>query len=134
VSARLAGDDRLSLFEAFGVELEYMVVDAGTLDVSPTVDELLTAALTGDPRGEVVSEVEVGEISWSNELVLHVVELKTNGPASALEPLPALFQQSVERAGELLAARGRRLLPTAMHPWMDPATETRLWPHEFSRI
>ena len=121
--------DRLSMFEGFGVELEYMVVDADTLDVSPTVDRLIE-----DQCGEVVSEVEVDDISWSNELVLHVVELKTNGPAPALEPLPERFQQSVGRAGELLAPRGLRLLPTAMHPWMDPATETRLWPHEHRRV
>ncbi len=27
-----------------------------------------------------------------------------------------------------------RLLPTAMHPWMDPNRETRLWPHENNEI
>jgi gamma-glutamyl:cysteine ligase YbdK (ATP-grasp superfamily) len=26
------------------------------------------------------------------------------------------------------------LMPGGMHPWMDPHTETRLWPHESSRI
>ncbi|HVS62377.1 MAG TPA: glutamate-cysteine ligase family protein [Thermoanaerobaculia bacterium] len=128
-SAPRAEGERLSLFEGFGVELEYMVVDAETLDVSPTVDRLIE-----DQSGEVASEVEVGEISWSNELVLHVVELKTNGPAAELEPLPERFQASVGRAGELLERRALRLLPTAMHPWMDPATETRLWPHEYSRV
>jgi hypothetical protein len=29
---------------------------------------------------------------------------------------------------------GGRLMPTAMHPWMDPERETRLWPHEHSLI
>jgi hypothetical protein len=33
-----------------------------------------------------------------------------------------------------LAALGARLLPTGMHPWMDPRTETKLWPHEDGEI
>jgi gamma-glutamyl:cysteine ligase YbdK (ATP-grasp superfamily) len=76
----------------------------------------------------------MGELSWSNELVLHVVELKTNGPAADLAPLPDLFSRDVRRINELLREMGGRLLPTAMHPWMDPKTETRLWPHEFSPV
>ena len=28
--------------------------------------------------GEIVSDVEMGALAWSNELVLHVVELKTS--------------------------------------------------------
>ena len=32
---------RLRLFQAFGVELEYMIVDAHSLDVLPIADELL---------------------------------------------------------------------------------------------
>ncbi len=35
---------------------------------------------------------------------------------------------------EILAPLGARLMPTAMHPWMDPQAETRLWPHENSPI
>ena len=27
-----------------------------------------------------------------------------------------------------------RLLPTAMHPWMDPDRDLRLWPHEASAV
>ncbi|HVS13509.1 MAG TPA: glutamate-cysteine ligase family protein [Thermoanaerobaculia bacterium] len=120
---------RLSLFAGFGVELEYMLVDAETLDVRPAADRLLAAQ-----AGEIVAEVEVGAISWSNELVLHVIELKTHGPAASLEPLTALFQESVRRIGSLLEPMGMRLLPTGMHPWMDPATETKLWPHEYSAV
>jgi gamma-glutamyl:cysteine ligase YbdK (ATP-grasp superfamily) len=29
---------------------------------------------------------------------------------------------------------GGVLMPTAMHPWMDPHRETRLWPHEYSPV
>ncbi len=120
---------QLGLFQGFGVEIEYMIVDREGLGVSPISDELIKAV-----AGSYESEVENGELSWSNELVLHVIELKTNGPAGALEPLPALFARDVTRIDGLLAPHGARLMPTAMHPLMDPATETRLWPHEYSDV
>lgn len=119
----------LHLWEAFGVELEYMIVDAESLDVRPMTDRVLY-----EVAGEYLSEVELGEISWSNELALHVIELKTNGPAAALEPLGKQFQEQVVRINAILAPFGARLMPTAMHPWMDPFRELQLWPHEFNPI
>lgn len=119
----------LHLFDGFGVEIETMIVDAASLDVAPIADRLLAAE-----AGAIVSDVERGGIAWSNELVLHVVELKTNGPAPRLEPLPALFAENQRRIGEHLRAFGARLMPTAMHPWMDPHAETRLWPHDYSAV
>ncbi|WP_305046944.1 carboxylate-amine ligase [Geoalkalibacter sp.] len=115
----------LGLFEGFGIELEYMIVDRDTLAVKPLCDRLLEQV-----AGQRVSEVERGTLSWSNELVLHVVEFKTNGPAPRLAGLAAAFQDGVARANALLAPLGACLLPGAMHPWMDPARETRLWPYD----
>ena len=114
----------LHLFQAYGVELEYMLVDSETLAVLPVADRLL----------QFESEVVQGEISWSNELVLHVIELKSTDPTPNLAPLEAPFQQNVSRINELLAPIGGRLMPTAMHPWMNPAEEMRLWPHEYHRV
>ena len=122
-------NERLRLFEAYGIELEYMIVDAGTLDVRPAADELLAAV-----GGGYEMEVDLGPVAWSNELALHVVEIKTNGPAGSLGGLGALFQEHVGRIGGLLAPLGARLLPGGMHPWMDPDSELRLWPHENNRI
>jgi carboxylate-amine ligase len=119
----------LHLFEAYGVELEYMIVDAKTLDVAPIADRLLV-----DEAGKIESEIERGPISWSNELVLHVLEMKTNGPAPALHPLAAAFQRQVHEANELLAPLGARLMPAAMHPWMDPSRQMQLWPHEYNAV
>ncbi len=119
----------LHLFQGFGVELEYMIVDEGTLDVRPITDKVLY-----EVAGEYLSEVELGDIAWSNELALHVIELKTNGPAASLAPLAELFQQHVARINQLLQPMGARLMPTAMHPWMDPHTELKLWPHEYNPI
>ncbi len=117
------------LFEAYGVELEYMIVDAESLSVLPVADQVLR-----EVAGAYESEIELGDVCWSNELVLHVIELKTNGPAPSLDPLPRAFRQNVDRLNRLLEPLGGRLMPTAMHPWMDPAAEMRLWPHEYSPI
>lgn len=119
----------LRLFEGFGLELEYMVVGRESLSVLPVVDEILRSQ-----AGEFVSEVEVGPLRWSNEFVLHVVELKTNGPARTLQGLAHTFLEHVRQINRILEPLGGRLMPSAMHPWMDPAAECRLWPHEYSRI
>ncbi|MCA8953412.1 MAG: glutamate--cysteine ligase, partial [Planctomycetes bacterium] len=120
-----------ALFEVWGVEIESMIVDAATLDVRPIADELLRDASGG---GEWVEDVEAGVIGWSNELVAHLIELKNVAPVPTLGELPAEFLASVQRANALLSARGARLLPTAMHPWMRPAQETRIWPHDSAPI
>ncbi len=122
-------DARLGLFEGIGVELEYMIVDRDTLAVRPVADALMRLECE-----EAVSEVERGPIAWSNELVLHVVELKTNGPAPDLRGLAARFHAEVGRINAHLERLGARLMPGGMHPFMDPSTETHLWPHEHNEV
>jgi len=122
---------RLNLFEAFGVELEYMIVARKSLDVLPVTDELIRAE-----SGTIQSEIDLGKISWSNELALHVVELKTTAPEAVFTLLADDFQHHVQRINKRLAdlnAAGR-LMPSAMHPWMDPFHEMQLWPHEYSAV
>ena len=124
-------DPPLHLFEGFGVELEYMIVDAETLDVRPISDELLQAV-----AGEIVSTTSIdGDISWSNELALHVIELKTTGPLPIAGAAGRRRFRSTS-ANQRACSRplGARLMPTAMHPWMDPHREMRLWPHEYSAV
>lgn len=120
---------RLGLFEGVGIELEYMIVDAARLAVAPLADRALAAE-----AGRIAADVEFDDVSWSNELVLHVIELKTTGPVAALDGLTKRFAVHVARINAHLAPLGARLMPTAMHPWMAPRTETRLWPHEAGRI
>ncbi len=117
------------LFDVFGVELEYMIVDRKTLAVRPDADKIL-----GYAGGAGASEVEFAETAWSNELVLHVLEMKTVQPRGSLIALDGCFQTDVRRANEILATWDAMLMPTSMHPWMDPATETRLWPHAQNEI
>ncbi|MEY3014128.1 MAG: hypothetical protein RIT45_2863 [Pseudomonadota bacterium] len=115
----------LHLFDATGVELEYMIVDRETLDVRPICDVVLGAVGDGWER-----EVERGVTAWSNELALHVIETKCNGPVRELRGLAAAFGADIAAIDAILAPHGACLLPTAMHPWMDPRRETTLWPHE----
>lgn len=117
------------LFQRLGIELEYMIVDAATLEVRPIADLLLAGA-----AGGICEDYECGPIGWSNELVRHVVELKTARPTARWKGLAGRFQAQVEDVNRRLAGHGARLLPTAMHPWMDPARETQLWPHGSKEI
>lgn len=119
----------LHLFEGFGVEMEYMIVDSTTLNVKPIADELIKLV-----EGEIVSETDQGKLSWCNELVSHVIEIKTNGPSSSLDGLTEHFQQHVRRINDLLKPLHAKLMPGAMHPWMDPFKETKLWEHEYNAI
>lgn len=122
------------LFQAFGVELEYMIVDQRTLDVAPITDQLLHA-VASDAAEPYPTEVErANDISWSNELALHVVELKTTEPAASFRELPLRFNHSISEINGLLNRHGARLCPSAMHPWMDPFREMKLWPHSYSPV
>lgn len=119
----------LQAFAGYGIELEYMIVERDSLAAFPMADRLLALQ-----AGEVVNEVVAGSLAWSNELVLHVIELKTNGPAQSLGDLSAAFGEAVRDINLRLSPMSARLLPTAMHPLFDPETETRLWPHGQNEI
>jgi carboxylate-amine ligase len=114
----------IHVFTAYGIELEYMIVDRQTLSVLPIADQLLRES----------GEVDRGKFGWSNELVLHLLEIKNPRPAPALEALVTGFQAEVAQLNQRLEPMGARLMPGAMHPWMNPAIETRLWPHDNAPI
>lgn len=117
-----------TLFSRHGVEIEYAVVARDSLDVQPVVDTLCES-VSGDPNG-----FEHGPITWTHELVSHVLEFKLSEPAATLDRAAEQFQSDVCFANERLASLNARLLPTGMHPWMDPATETVIWRHEDHEI
>lgn len=110
-------------FSVYGIELEYMVVDATTLDVRPIADKVLQ-----ELAGEPAMEVELGPVCWSNELARHVLETKTNGPCSSLTQARTDFTNAIRAMNGVLAPHGARLLPGGMHPWMLPDSEFKLWP------
>lgn len=120
---------RLQWFEAYGVELEYALVDAESLNVRPLADRLL-ATLAGVNTSDFVD----GATTWSNELTNHVLELKTTAPVAHLTDAMQHFRTSLANIQPSLLASNLRLLPGGMHPWMDPRTETQLWPGEGAAI
>ncbi|RKS53003.1 carboxylate-amine ligase [Gillisia mitskevichiae] len=117
------------LFEVFGIELEYMLVQNINLKITPIVDKLMILK-----NGSIISDISNGEIEWSNELVAHVVELKTNGPTNNLESLDVLFHENILEINSLLIAENAKLMPSASHPLMNPETEMKLWEHHYSEI
>lgn len=119
----------LPAFSAYGLELEYMIIDRDTLSILPVADKLLHSL-----AGHWVSEFQRDRLAWSNEIVLHLIELKNSSPEACLDSLPSLFQNEVRRINAQLESMSARLMPTAMHPWMNPAIETRLWPHDNAAI
>ncbi|WP_162053837.1 carboxylate-amine ligase [Pontibacter pamirensis] len=119
----------LHLFEGFGVELEYMIVQRDSLQVLPILDKLIYEEV-----GDYLSDVEFGDIAWSNELVLHVVELKTQEPAKSILGLQVNFQEHVQKINGMLEKHNAMLLPTGAHPLMNPERDTKLWPHEHNAV
>lgn len=117
------------LFHGYGIELEYMLVDKDTLQVKHLADDLLKYEL-----GEIGSDFENGMITWSNELVLHVIELKSTHPESDLESLEKAFTRNISRINTILDEWNAMLMPSAAHPFMDPFKETKLWPHDNNEV
>lgn len=117
------------LFEVYGIELEYMLVNNFNFKIAPIVDQLLT-----QKAGELTSDVDNGVIAWSNELVAHVIEIKTNGPTANLNSLSQSFHENVVEINTILKGLDSKLLPTACHPLMNPSTDTQLWKHSYSHV
>jgi gamma-glutamyl:cysteine ligase YbdK (ATP-grasp superfamily) len=100
-----------------------MIVDRDSLAVRPIAGGLLKA----------LAQTHAPDVGWSNELVRHVVEIKNPRPTLDLAWLPARFHDEIVAANRLLAAQDAQLMPTAMHPWMDPQRETTLWDDDIYR-
>ncbi len=119
----------LHLFEAYGIEMEYMIVNRDSLDVMPICDQVIESL-----AGEISNDFSLGRIDISNELVLHVIEFKCNGPQKDLVLMQKDFQEQITAINGVLEKWNACLLPTAMHPWMNPDLETKLWPHGNNEI
>src|SRR5574344_186213 len=119
-----------NLFERFGIELEYMIVNKDTLQVIPRAD----IALGKDKKGNPLSEIERGDVGLSNELVSHVVEFKCASPISSFSLWSKNLQKEINRVNKELAKINAMLLPSATHPFMNPLQEMVIWPYESNEI
>ena len=117
------------IWERFGVEMEFMIVDRETLQVQPRAD----IPLGKDKDGNQLSDVEYDDIGLSNELVSHVLEFKCAHPKSTFDGLGKRFFHEIRRANKKLEKINAMLLPSAAHPFMDPS-EMQLWPYDCNDI
>lgn len=120
---------KYKLFSVIGLEIEYMLVDVDTLAVSPKSDLLLHGLAK-----KQVNEVVLGDIMLSNELVMHVLEFKNNGPKPVSPVLVNHFQDAILKVQPLLKEHNLCLLPTASHPFMHPLHETKRWHYDNHEI
>ncbi len=115
-------------FEVAGVELEYAVVDRD-LNVAHRVEEAFRTL-----AGRGTSDVDLGAVGLSNELADHVLEVKTQAPVRSLAEAEEVLVEGIQRfAAVLRDTFDARLMPTGMHPWMDPA-QGRLWRRSNARV
>lgn len=121
----------LRAFEGCGIEIEYALVDSTTLDVAPVADVVLQRA---SGARQPVNDYARGRFGWSNELVLHVIELKNLEPAADFAVLAQGFQDEIAFMNRALQPHAARLMSSGMHPWMNPQRETRLWPHDHAQV
>jgi gamma-glutamyl:cysteine ligase YbdK (ATP-grasp superfamily) len=119
----------LPAFSGYGIELEYMIVDRRTLSILPIAEKVLQRISETRASG-----LRCGELAWSHELVLHLIELKNVEPHNDIDALAAGFQSEIQRINDLLEPMVARLMPTAMHPWMNPRIETQIWQRENAEI
>jgi gamma-glutamyl:cysteine ligase YbdK (ATP-grasp superfamily) len=118
---------KFPIFSVTGIEIEYMLVDKDSLDIAPIADQVLQAL---SPSNQIENEIEIGNIGVSNELALHVLELKSLQPVSDLIKLEQEFQPIQQRINQLLDEQFNALmLPTGAHPWFEPDENVALWPH-----
>ncbi|MGE5171114.1 MAG: glutamate-cysteine ligase family protein [Rudaea sp.] len=123
----------LHAFAGCGIELEYMIADRDTLAIRPIAERVLPALAKAQAKAD-----PSGELEWSNELVRHVVEVKNVAPTPDLASLSRRLHDAVRTANAALVPENARLMPTAMHPFMDPRAEATLWDddiyHAYDRI
>lgn len=85
--------------------------------------ERVLSELSGGP----CDELESGELCIGHELPAHILEFKTAYPFSDWKGLDRAFARSVEKVTRCLSARGLALLGGGVHPFMNPAKESRVW-------
>jgi glutathione synthase/RimK-type ligase-like ATP-grasp enzyme/gamma-glutamyl:cysteine ligase YbdK (ATP-grasp superfamily) len=115
-------------FEVAGVELEYPVVDRD-LNVAHRVEEAFRTL-----AGRGCSDVDLGAVGLSNEIADHVLEVKTQAPVRSLAEAEEVLVEGIQRFSAVLRDQfDARLMPTGMHPWMDPKMG-RLWRRSNARV
>lgn len=106
-----------------GIEIETALVDKTNFAVFPIAHKVLETTAK-----QPATDFTDGYITWSNELVNHVIEFKVSKPEILSEYMANQFHKSMQRCAKVVTDHNGRMLPTAMHPFMLPETQTQIWP------
>jgi carboxylate-amine ligase len=107
-----------------GLEEEFAILDAETLDMVPRFEELRDTALAGDP---ILGKAIAGELISSE------IEI-TSGRGEDLHDALAHQRDHRRRLFELAAARGVVLGSTGTHPWADYREQPNIDTEHYRRV
>lgn len=114
------------LHTPLGIEIESAVVHEDSLTVLSNVDKILSKAY-----GSATTDWINGPITWSNELVNHVIEFKVTKPEVLSDELARKFHTSMNHFSSIADTFDGAVLPTGMHPTMIPTSQTQIWPGKY---
>src|ERR671935_96517 len=107
-----------------GIEEEYAVLDAASLDLVPRFEELRDAAAAEDP---LLSE------SIAGELISSEIEIRSGRGDDFADAL-ARQREVRQRLFALAAARGVALGATGTHPWADYREQPNIDTEHYRRV
>ncbi len=107
-----------------GIEEEFAVLDAGTLDLAPRFEELRDLAAAEDP---LLSEAIAGELISSE------IEIRS-GRGEDLADALARQRELRQRLFGLAAGRGIALGATGTHPWSDYREQHNIDTEHYRRV
>ena len=107
-----------------GIEEEFAVLDAGTLDLVPRFEELRDAAAADDP---LLSE------SIAGELISSEIEIRS-GRGDDLADALSRQRELRQRLFALAARRGVALGATGTHPWADYREQPNIDTEHYRRV
>ncbi len=111
------------LFQVYGIESEYVIVNKENLKVENLAEKILRHF----HQNRLKNEVKLNDhISISNELVGTLIELKTTYPKNTLQ-FDDVINEAVLCINAFLEQFNTVLMPTGMHPLLDPKKEMYLW-------
>jgi len=107
------------IFSVFGIELEYCIVDKNTFEIKSFARKLFK--ILNSKNTYIYKNITI-----TNEMVDHVLEIKPTNPYSNFKELNNEFQECLKFLNKILECYKLVLLPLSFHPTMKP-NEAHIW-------